>query len=112
MAEPPGPGSPERYALCALLGTLHLHVFERAGIREASDQIDPGLLDARADAPDERQLVDRDLGHAVVQDRLDLVDQSLTLLHVRLTRLALKQILDLRNHAGRVDAVLADVGFE
>src|SRR5215471_4621706 len=79
-------------------GTLDPHVLQRAGVGEAPDQVDPRLLDARPDAPDERQLVDRDLDHAVVENALDLVNQRLPLLRIRLPRLALEQILDLGNH--------------
>src|SRR5215467_12924206 len=79
-------------------GALDPHVLQRARIGEAPDQVDPRLLDAWPDAPDERQLVDRDLDHAVVENALDLVDERLSLLRIRLPRLALEQILDLRNH--------------
>src|SRR6266487_5764332 len=96
----------------ARLWSLDPDVLQRARVGEASDQVDSWLLDAGANAPDERQLVDRNLDHAVVEDALDLVDQRLALLRVRLPRLALEQVLDLGDHAGRVDAVLADIGFE
>src|SRR5262245_42067500 len=74
-------------------GALDPHVFQRARVGEAPDQIDPRLLDARPDTPDERQFVDRDLDHAVVENALDLVDQRFALLRIRLPRLALEQIL-------------------
>src|SRR5206468_2999331 len=44
----------------------------------------------RADPPREGQLVDRDVGHPVVQDLLDLVNQRLAPLHVELPRLTLE----------------------
>src|SRR6266851_10270675 len=69
-----------RAAVPGRLGALDPDVLERAGVGEASDQVDSRLLDAGSDAPDERQLVDRDLDHAVVQDALDLVDERLALL--------------------------------
>ena len=47
-----------------------------------------------------------------MEDTLDLVDQGLALLRVALPRLALEQVFDLGDRAGRVDAVLADVGLE
>src|SRR4029450_9704722 len=96
----------------ARLWSLDPDVLQRARVGEASDQVDSRLLDARADAPDERQLVDRDLDHAVVQNALDLVDQRLALLRVGLPCLTLEQVLDLGDRARRVDAVLADVGLE
>src|SRR5215470_14157768 len=77
---------------------LDPYVLQRAGVGEAPDQVDSRLLDAWPDAPDERQLIDRDLDHAVVENALDLVDQPLPLLWIRLPRLALEQILDLGNH--------------
>src|SRR5262245_39529703 len=100
------------YAPRGLLRPLDLHVLQRPRVGEAPDQVDARLLDARADAPDERQLVDRNVGHALVQDALDLMEQGLALLRVGLARLALEEILDVGHDAGRVDAVLADVGIE
>src|SRR6266545_4032723 len=91
---------------------LQFHVLQRPRVREAADQIDARLLHARADAPDERQLVDRDVGHPIVEDLLDLVQQGLALLHVQLAHLALEEILDLGDDAGRVGAALADVRLE
>src|SRR5439155_2059434 len=88
---------------------LQLHVLQRARVREAADQVDARLLHARADTPDERQLVERDVRHPVVEDLLDLVEQRLALLHVELADLTLEEILDLGDDAGRVGATLADV---
>ena len=59
-----------------------------------------------------RELVDRHVRHAVVEDLLDLVDQGLAPLHVDLARLTLEEILDLGNDARGVDAFLADVRLE
>ena len=47
-----------------------------------------------------------------MEDLLDLVQQRLTPLHVGLARLALEEILDVRHHAGGIDAALADVRLE
>src|SRR5262249_3441123 len=93
-------------------GTLELHVFQRSGVREASGQVDAGLLHARADAPDERVLVDRHVRDPVVENLLDLVELYLALLDVDLAHLALEEILDLGNDAGRVGSALADVRLE
>src|SRR2546422_6343618 len=87
---------------------LQFHVLQWPRVREAADQVDARLLHARADAPDERQLVDRDVGHPVVEDLLDLVQQRLALLHVQLPDLALEEILDLGDDAGRISPTLAD----
>src|SRR5213594_4021483 len=96
----------------SILRPLQFHVLQRPRVREAADQVDARLLHARADAPDERQLVDRDVGHPVVEDLLDLVQQRLALLHVQLAHLALEEILDLGDDAGRVGAALAHVRLE
>src|SRR5262245_15647718 len=85
-------------------------VGRRVGV--APDQVDPGLLDPRTDAPDERELVDRHVGHAIVEDLLDLVQQRLPLLRVELARLTLEEVLDLRKDAGGVDPALAHVRLE
>src|SRR5256712_4412269 len=91
---------------------LQFHVLQWPRVREAADQVDARLLHARADAPDERQLVDRDVGHPVVEDLLDLVQQRLALLHVQLPDLTLEEILDLGDDAGRISPTLADVRLE
>src|SRR5262249_35050867 len=93
-------------------GPLEPEVLERAGVREALDQVDAGLLHARADPPDERQLVDRHVNHLVAEDLLDLVERRLALLRIELARLALEEILALGQDAGRVDAALRHVGLE
>src|SRR6266404_656018 len=87
-------------------------ILVRPRVREALDPVDTRLLDARPHAPQERQLVDGHVHHAVVHDRLDLVQHGLPLLAVQLARLTLEEILDLRDHARRVDAVLGDVGLD
>src|SRR6266480_1062170 len=69
---------------------LESHVLQRARVGEAADQIHAGLVHARADAPDEGQLVDRNLDLPVVKDLRDLVQQRLAALHVGLARLALE----------------------
>src|SRR3989442_4832555 len=91
---------------------LQFHVLQWPRVREAADQVDARLLHARADAPDERQLVDRDVGPPVVEDLLDLVQQRLALLHVQLPDLTLEEILDLGNDAGRIGGPLAGVRLE
>src|SRR5262249_5103663 len=91
---------------------LDPQIFERSRVGEAPNQVDPRLLGAWADAPDEGQLVDRDVRHPIVNEALDLVEQGLPLLDVRLARLPLEQVLDVRHDAGRVDTRLADVGFQ
>src|SRR5207249_11745020 len=68
--------------------------------------------DPRPDAPEERQLVDGYVQHPVVHDLLDLVEQSLALLSIQLAGLPLEAVLDLRDHARRVDAVLAHVDLD
>ena len=55
----------------------------------------PGSSTRGPHAPDEGQLVDRDVGHPVVEDLLDLVDSASRFLRSRLARLALEEILDL-----------------
>src|SRR2546425_5448568 len=50
------------------LRTLQLHVLQRLRVRETADQVDARFLHAWADAPHERELVDRDVGHPVVED--------------------------------------------
>src|SRR5438067_6551547 len=116
LARQPIPGmtaSPSRSAMGVLLSfPLQSQILHRRRVRVAPDQVHTRLLDARSHAPDERQLVDRDLRHPIVEDLLDLMQQSFTLLHVRLAGLALEQVLDVRHDAGRVDAALAHVGFE
>src|SRR4029453_14065030 len=64
------------------------------------------------DAPNESPLVDRDVGHPVVENLLDLVQHCLALLHVQLAQLPLVQVLDLGDDAGRVGAALAHVRLE
>src|SRR5439155_23728384 len=66
------------------LRPLQLDVLQRPRVGEAPDQVDAWLLHARADAPDEGQLVDRDVGHPIAEDLLDLVEQRLALPHVQL----------------------------
>ena len=58
------------------------------------------LLYPRADAPEERELVDRHVHRPLVHDLLDLVQHALALLAVQLAGLALEERLDLRDHAG------------
>src|SRR5438067_13559906 len=94
----------------SLAGGFEPQILVRPRIREALDPVDARLLDARPHAPEERELVDGHVHHAVVHDRLDLVQHGLALLAVQLARLTLEEILDLRDHARRVDAVLGDVG--
>src|SRR5919201_5624230 len=71
---------------------LQAHVLQRPGVREAPDEIDPGLGHAGAHAPDEGQLVDRHVRDAIVQDLLDLMHERLALLDVGLARLALEEV--------------------
>src|SRR5262249_587994 len=54
-------------------GWLELEILVRRGVGKALDPVDAGLLDARPDAPEEGQLVDRHVHHPVVHDLLDLV---------------------------------------
>src|SRR5439155_15381852 len=105
-------GLPRVLTDSAVSGSLQLQILVRRRIRVAPDQTDTRLLEPWTDAPGERQLVDRDVRHPIVEDLLDLVDQGLALLHVDLARLTLEQILYLGNDARAVDAVLADVRFE
>src|SRR6188474_1072913 len=74
---------------------LERQVLVRGGIGEPLDVVNAGLPDARADAPEEGELVDRHIHHPVVHDLLDLVEQTLALLPVQLSGLALVQLLDL-----------------
>src|SRR2546422_6202103 len=53
--------------------TLFRSILVRRRIRVAPDQTDARLLEAWTDAPGERQLVDRDVRHPIVEDLLDLV---------------------------------------
>src|SRR6266446_5248212 len=86
-------GAPSRQ--CCSSRTGQLQVLVGRGVREAPDMVHAGLLDARADAPEEGQLVDGHVQHAVVHDLLDLVDQGLALLPVHLAGLPLVEVLDL-----------------
>src|SRR5437588_12703530 len=92
--------------------TLEPEILVGRRVSVAAEQVDPGLLDPRTDAPDERELVDRHVGHAIVEDPLDLVQLRLPLLRVELARLTLEEVLDLGNHAGGVDPALAHVRLE
>src|SRR5580765_3146962 len=82
-------------SLLALPRDLERHVLVRGRVREALDVVDAGLPDARADAPEEGELVDGHVHHPVVHDLLDLVEHGLALFPVQLSRLALVQLLDL-----------------
>src|ERR1700692_786150 len=68
---------------------LECQILVRGGIREPLDVVDAGLPDARADAPEEGELVDGHVHHPVMHDLLDLVEQALALLPVQLSGLAL-----------------------
>src|SRR5215831_12180726 len=71
--------------------TLESEILVGRRIGVAPDQVDPGLLDPRTDAPDERELVDRHVGHAIMDNALDLVQLRLSLLRVELARLTLEE---------------------
>src|SRR5262245_58968919 len=88
---------------------LQAHVLRRAGARVAPDDVDARLLGPRAAAPGERQLVDGHVHHAIDQRLLDLVEERLAPLRIGLARLALEEVLDLRQRARGVDPALADV---
>ena len=77
-----------------------------ADVGERRDQGQRRLLQPRAHAADEPVLPDRREHHPVVEDALDLVQHLLALLPVELPRLALEEILHLRQHAVGVGAVL------
>src|SRR5262245_62477368 len=82
----------------------------RVGV--AADEVDPRLLDPRTDTPDERELVDRHVGHAIVEDLLDPMQQRLPPLRVELARLTVEEVLDLGKNAGGVDPALTHVRLE
>src|SRR5215468_6562785 len=92
-------------------GRLELEVFVGRGVREPLDAVDAGILDARADAPQEGQLVDRHEHRPVVHDLLDLVEHGLALLPVELLRLTQVQVVDLGHRARGVDAALGHEGL-
>src|SRR5439155_16751207 len=92
--------------------TLELEILVGRRVGVAPDQVDPRLLDPRTDAPDERELIDRHVGHAIVQNLLDLVQQRFPLLRVELARLTLEEVLDLGDYAGGVDPILAHIRLE
>src|SRR6266850_6210040 len=64
---------------------LERQILVGGGIGEPLDVVDAGLPDARADAPEEGELVDGHVHHPVVDDLLDLVEQALALLPVQLS---------------------------
>src|ERR1700675_5021232 len=72
---------------------LERQILVGGGIGEPLDVVDAGLPDARADAPEEGELVDGHVHHPVVHDLLDLVEQGLALLPVQLSGLALVELL-------------------
>src|SRR6476661_8427018 len=104
--------SQDRVSARRLSRTLEPEILVGRRVGVAPDQVDPRLLDPRTDAPDKRELVDWHVGHAIVEDLLDLVQQCLPLLCVELARLTLEKVLDLGDHAGGVNPALAHVRLE
>src|SRR5439155_8673990 len=62
---------------------------------EARHRVGEDVLDARAHAGRESEMVDRRVQALVVHDALDLVEHCLALLLVELLRLALEEVVDL-----------------
>src|SRR5215467_4421191 len=85
---------------------LEPDVFVRRRIRIGGDQGQGRLLDLGSHASNEAILPDRDKYHLVAEDLLDLVQHLLALLSIDLLRLALEEILDLRQGAVRVAPLL------
>src|SRR5688572_6615381 len=66
---------------------LDSHVFVRRGVGMPGDQAEAGLLDARADTVEERELPDRRVNDLVVEQLLHAMENRLALLAVELVGL-------------------------
>src|SRR5215467_12813201 len=91
---------------------LQLEILAGRGVGIALDQAGARHLDARAHAPDESLLEDRRDHSLIGDDLLDLVEERFTLLPVELLGLLLKQIVDLRQRAVRVETALGEERLE
>src|SRR5438270_5763873 len=76
---------------------LELQILRGGGVRVAGDEPGAALLHARPHAPDEPEVVDRDVERLARHDLLDLVDELFALLRVELLRLPRVEIVDLRH---------------
>src|SRR5438105_6642479 len=101
---------PSEYRATPLL--LELQVLRGGGVGVPGNQPGAGFLHTRPHAPDERQLVERDVERLVGDDLLDLVDELLALLRIELLRLPREEIVDPGMRAVGVDAVLRHVWLE
>src|SRR6202035_5500492 len=81
------------------MGLLQPQVFRGRRVPVARNQPRARLGHARAHAPDEGQVVDRDVDDLIVDDLLDLVKLGLALLGVELAALAMIEIVDLGHAA-------------
>src|SRR5262245_32456526 len=91
---------------------LHLQVLAGRRVREALDQPRPRLLDPRPYPAEEGLLKEGRRQHAVRHRLLELVKQRLALLSIELSGLALEQVLQVRERAIGVEAVLGDEGLQ
>src|SRR4029453_12685439 len=108
-----GAPAPRRPAARTILETLpELQILAGRGVRVSLDQSRARGLDARAHAPDEPLLEDRGHQHLVGNDLLDLMELRLALLAIELLRLALEQVIDLRQRPVRVEAALGEKRLE
>src|SRR6266849_6647277 len=83
---------------------LELDVLERRRVREARNQTQACLLDARTDPCERTQLVQGRVRHAFVHDVLDLMQERLAFRSIDLASLTLEEILDFRKHAVGVES--------
>src|SRR5512144_1728102 len=91
---------PDRDAEGDASGPLELQILERRDV-EPGDRGREQVVDARADARREAEVIHRRVDHLVVQDPLDLVERRLALLAVELLGLPPEEIVDLGKRAVR-----------
>src|SRR5262245_979638 len=83
--------------------------------REVGKALNPGgvgFVHALADAIELHVLIDGRMSRLLVEDPLDLVEERLALLPIELLRLALKELLDLRDDAIRIRPAACNVRLE
>src|SRR5205809_5236456 len=75
---------------------LELHLFVRRRVRVAGDQSNPGFLDARSHAGDDRRFPQRRKDDLVVDELLDAVEGGLAPLAIHLADLLAEESIDVR----------------
>src|SRR5439155_23339376 len=93
-------------------GRFESQVLERRGVGERRDQLQSGLLEARAVGADEAVLPDRREDDVVGEDALDLVQHLLAPLAIHLLQLPGEPRLDVRQAAVGAGAAARRVRFE